>query len=47
VYLHDGASLSLSDAILRHAGEATTVINNYNALSATQQRQLITFLQSL
>jgi CxxC motif-containing protein (DUF1111 family) len=47
VFLHDGASVSLRDAILRHAGEATTVIQNYNALSTTQKNQLFTFLQSL
>jgi CxxC motif-containing protein (DUF1111 family) len=47
VYLHDGASLSLRDAIQRHAGEATGVIQSYNALSSTQKSQLITFLQSL
>ncbi|HEX8500037.1 MAG TPA: di-heme oxidoredictase family protein [Pyrinomonadaceae bacterium] len=45
--MHDGASLTFSEAILRHAGEATSVINNYKLLTATQKRQLITFLESL
>jgi CxxC motif-containing protein (DUF1111 family) len=45
--MHDGASLTRNDAILRHAGEATTVINNYRALSSGQKNQLITFLNSL
>jgi len=46
-HMHDGESLTFNESILRHAGEATGVINNYRALSLTQQNQLITFLQSL
>src|SRR5207249_6280423 len=45
--MHDGESLTRNEAILRHAGEATPVINSYQALSNTQQNQLITFLNSL
>ncbi len=45
--MHDGESLLRNDAILRHAGEATDVINNYRALSTAQKNQLITFLSSL
>ena len=45
--LHDGQSLTFNEAILRHAGEARGVINNYRALTNTQQNQLITFLKSL
>ncbi len=45
--MHDGASTSFSDAILRHAGEATVVVNRYRSLSNTQQQQLIKFLESL
>jgi CxxC motif-containing protein (DUF1111 family) len=45
--MHDGETTNRNDAILRHAGEATGVINNYRNLSATQKNQLITFLQSL
>ena len=45
--MHDGQSLTRNDAILRHAGEATFVINNYRNLSTTQKNQLITFLNSL
>lgn len=45
--MHDGESLTRNDAILRHAGEATTVINNYRALSTAQKNQLVTFLNSL
>jgi len=45
--MHDGESLTRNEAILRHAGEATPVINNYRNLTNTQQNQLITFLNSL
>ena len=45
--MHDGETLTRNEAILRHAGEATQVINNYRALSNTQKNQLITFLNSL
>ena len=45
--MHDGDSLTRNDAILRHAGEATGVINSYRALSNTQKNQLVTFLNSL
>jgi CxxC motif-containing protein (DUF1111 family) len=46
-HMHDGESLTFNDSILRHAGEATFVTNNYRALTTTQQNQLITFLKSL
>jgi CxxC motif-containing protein (DUF1111 family) len=45
--MHDGRSLTRNGAILRHAGQATVVINNYINLSVTQKNQLITFLNSL
>jgi CxxC motif-containing protein (DUF1111 family) len=45
--MHDGESLTFNEAILRHAGEATFVINNYRALSTTNKNRLITFLRSL
>jgi CxxC motif-containing protein (DUF1111 family) len=45
--MHDGESLTRNDAILRHAGEATSVINSYKALSTAQKNQLVTFLNSL
>jgi len=46
-HMHDGLSLTFTDTILRHAGEATGVINNFRALSSTQRNQIVTFLQSL
>ncbi|HYY95584.1 MAG TPA: di-heme oxidoredictase family protein [Pyrinomonadaceae bacterium] len=45
--MHDGETTNRNGSILRHAGEATFVINNYRNLSTTQKNQLITFLQSL
>ena len=45
--MHDGETVNRNEAILRHAGEATSVINAYRNLSTTQKNQLITFLNSL
>lgn len=45
--MHDGASLTFNDAILRHSGEATQVRLRYQALSTADKRKLITFLESL
>jgi len=46
-HMHDGASLTFTEAILRHAGEATGVINSFRNLTATQRNQIVVFLQSL
>jgi CxxC motif-containing protein (DUF1111 family) len=46
-FMHDNASITLGDAIQRHAGEAQAVITRFSALTAAQQQQLITFLKSL
>jgi CxxC motif-containing protein (DUF1111 family) len=46
-FMHDLASLTLTDAIQRHAGEATAVVSGFNGLSAAEKQQLITFLNSL
>jgi CxxC motif-containing protein (DUF1111 family) len=46
-HMHDGESLTFNDSILRHAGEATTVINRYRNLSLAQRNAIVTFLQSL
>jgi CxxC motif-containing protein (DUF1111 family) len=45
--MHDGASVTPGDAISRHKGEATPVLNRFNNLSSNQRRQLLTFLGSL
>ena len=46
-HMHDGDTLTFTESILRHAGEATFVINRFRNLSATQRNQIVTFLQSL
>lgn len=45
--MHDGLSLSVNEAILRHAGEASFVIDKYRSLSKKQKQQILTFLNSL
>lgn len=45
--MHDGESLTFTDAILRHRGEASFVTSRFNVLSAMEKRDLITFLKSL
>ncbi|HEV8428051.1 MAG TPA: di-heme oxidoredictase family protein [Pyrinomonadaceae bacterium] len=45
--MHDGLSLTFNEAILRHGNEALQVKLRYQALTPTQKRQLITFLESL
>ena len=46
-FMHDNASLTVFDAIQRHAGEARQVTSRFNALTPQEQQQLITFLRSL
>jgi CxxC motif-containing protein (DUF1111 family) len=46
-YMHDNASTSLNAAILRHGGEAATVIQNYQNLDSTDNANLLAFLNSL
>jgi CxxC motif-containing protein (DUF1111 family) len=46
-FMHDNASTTLNDAILRHGGEAQGVTATFQALTPAQQQQLIAFLQSL
>jgi CxxC motif-containing protein (DUF1111 family) len=45
--MHDGESRTFTEAILRHNGEATGVVTQFNNLSDTEKAQLITFLKSL
>jgi CxxC motif-containing protein (DUF1111 family) len=45
--LHDGTEFTRNNSILAHFGDANPVINNYIALSVTQQNQIVTFLNSL
>jgi CxxC motif-containing protein (DUF1111 family) len=45
--MHDGENVSRTDAILRHGNQAQTARNNFAALSAAQQNNVIDFLNSL
>jgi CxxC motif-containing protein (DUF1111 family) len=45
--MHDGASFTLSDAILRHSGEASGAVNRYFLMNASDRAALLTFLKSL
>jgi CxxC motif-containing protein (DUF1111 family) len=45
--MHDGTSLTFTDAILRHAGEASVERKKFEALSEREKQQLLSFLASL
>jgi CxxC motif-containing protein (DUF1111 family) len=45
--MHDGASLTLRDAILRHHGEATHISQRFEKLKGEDQEAIIEFLMSL
>lgn len=45
--MHDGLTFTLPEAILRHAGQASSSSRAYTRLSNTQKAQLIAFLKSL
>jgi CxxC motif-containing protein (DUF1111 family) len=45
-FLHDGRASTLSQAILAHAGQGQAARNNFANLSATDQANLIAFLNS-
>ena len=45
--MHDGLSFTKAEAIARHNGQATTVRQKYDALSAGLKRLLKKFLDSL
>jgi CxxC motif-containing protein (DUF1111 family) len=45
--MHDGLTVTIFDAIQRHAGQATTARNNFNSLSASDRAALIAFVLSL
>lgn len=46
-FMHDNGSLTVHDAIKRHAGEAREVINRFDHLTPEEQAQLIAFVRSL
>jgi len=45
--MHDGASVTFSDAIQRHRGEASQVTEAFEKLSPAEKKALLAFLQSL
>ena len=45
--MHDGLSFTFNEAIQRHAGQATSSRNAFNALTAEQKAQVVAFLKSL
>jgi CxxC motif-containing protein (DUF1111 family) len=45
--MHDGASLTLRDAILRHRGEASHISQQFEKLKREEQEAIIDFLKSL
>jgi CxxC motif-containing protein (DUF1111 family) len=45
--MHDGLSFTFNEAIQRHAGQATSSRNAFNALTADQKSQVVAFLKSL
>jgi len=45
--MHDGASLTLRDAILRHRGEASDESRKFDRLNKQDQEALLEFLRSL
>jgi CxxC motif-containing protein (DUF1111 family) len=45
--MHDGESLTFMEAIMRHAGEAEIVRQNFEALTPEEQTDIIIFLESL
>jgi CxxC motif-containing protein (DUF1111 family) len=45
--MHDGETLTFTEAILRHAGQASGPANGFRNLSSTRKQQLIDFLGSL
>jgi len=45
--MHDGDSVRLRDAIVRHKGEAQNVTERFRQLTSKEQRDLLSFLNSL
>lgn len=46
-YFHDGSSATLTDAILRHAGDALVVKKAFTNLSASDRAAILAFLETL
>jgi CxxC motif-containing protein (DUF1111 family) len=46
-FMHDGLTVNVSEAIQRHAGQATAARNAFNNLTAAQRSDLLFFVLSL
>jgi CxxC motif-containing protein (DUF1111 family) len=46
-FMHDGASVTVTDAVARHGGQAATARANFNNLSATSRSNVLAFIFSL
>ncbi|MFN3476902.1 MAG: di-heme oxidoredictase family protein, partial [Candidatus Methylomirabilales bacterium] len=46
-WLHDGSATTLTEAILRHGGEAEQARDQFATLSDTDQQAVVEFLKSL
>jgi CxxC motif-containing protein (DUF1111 family) len=46
-FMHDGLTVNITEAINRHAGQATAARNAFNSLSAAQRSDLVAFVLSL
>lgn len=46
-FMHDGLTVNITEAIQRHAGQATAARNAFNALTAQQRSDLVAFVLSL
>ena len=47
LFMHDGASTSVEDAINRHGGSASSVMSRYNSLSGSQRSNIAEFVKTL
>ena len=46
-FLHDGRAATILDAIRMHGGQAMTAVAAFNALSASDRRRLLDFLNGI
>jgi CxxC motif-containing protein (DUF1111 family) len=47
IFMHDGMSVTIKDAIVRHAGQAAKAAGRFNRLTESGKRKLLAFLNSL
>jgi CxxC motif-containing protein (DUF1111 family) len=46
-YLHDGRAQTVLEAILMHGGEATIIVQRFSGLPASEQQDIIAFLDAI